>query len=196
MKAAKSGNWEALEDFPFAEAVVCLGFFAVYLLEELGGFLMGHGEKKADHQHHKKTKKHPAEEDQHKLSDRNNRTPDSNGHAVTIITPGSDLEESRSRSSSESTVVQADSTSNIHRPEEAGHHHSHGPVLSDLKQKSVAAAIRGFLLVFALSFHSVFEGMAIGLQTSVKVFHDEIVIASPSFPRHHIDFDILHVPVS
>lgn len=48
------------------------------------------------------------------------------------------------------------------------HGHSHGPPLLDLEQRSVAAAIRGFLLVFALSFHSIFEGMAIGLQPSIK----------------------------
>jgi len=41
--------------------------------------------------------------------------------------------------------------------------------LGDLaKEKSVTAAIRGFLLVMALSFHSIFEGMAIGLQSSVN----------------------------
>jgi zinc transporter 1/2/3 len=47
-------------------------------------------------------------------------------------------------------------------PEE--HAQSHGPTLSAEEQKSVTAAIRGFLLVAALSFHSIFEGMAIGLQ--------------------------------
>jgi zinc transporter 1/2/3 len=42
--------------------------------------------------------------------------------------------------------------------------HAHGLALSAEEQKSVTAAIRGFLLVAALSFHSIFEGMAIGLQ--------------------------------
>jgi zinc transporter 1/2/3 len=44
------------------------------------------------------------------------------------------------------------------------HTHSHGPPLNADQQKSIIAAIRGFLLVAALSFHSIFEGMAIGLQ--------------------------------
>ncbi len=47
-----------------------------------------------------------------------------------------------------------------HFPEE----HAQGLALSAEEQKSVTAAIRGFLLVAALSFHSIFEGMAIGLQ--------------------------------
>lgn len=169
-KAAKNGRWEALEQFPFAEAVVCLGFFAVYFLEELAGLLMGHGKKSGHGDHHNKRAKSHAEEDEHKLSARS-QPADSNGHAV--IVTGSDLEESRSRSSSESTVVvQPDCSSIIHRrEEEEGHHHghSHGPVFSNLDQKSVSAAIRGFLLVFALSFHAIFEGMAIGLQPALKV---------------------------
>ena len=51
--------------------------------------------------------------------------------------------------------------------EEPHHGHSHGPVMNEQEQHSVAAAIRGFLLVAALSFHSIFEGMAIGLQPTI-----------------------------
>ena len=45
-KVIESGQYPALEQFPFAEGIVILGFFAVYLFEELGELLMGHGKKK------------------------------------------------------------------------------------------------------------------------------------------------------
>ena len=55
------------------------------------------------------------------------------------------------------------------RPNYRGDHgHSHGPTLTDQEQNSIAAAIRGFLLVAALSFHSMFDGMAIGLQPTLN----------------------------
>ncbi len=43
--------------------------------------------------------------------------------------------------------------------------HSHMPVSSEIDQ-SIGAEIRNLLIVVAISFHGVFEGMAIGLQSS------------------------------
>jgi len=124
-EAAKSGHWPILEKFPFAEGVVCLGFFAVYLLEELGEKMIS-------------------------KTQGNKEGPSSSG-----------TEHTETEGSVESPEHQSDVV-------EPSHGHSHGPNLSDLEQKSVTAAIRGFLLVFALSFHSIFEGMAIGLQPKTK----------------------------
>lgn len=175
----KSGHYPVLEQFPFAEGIVVMGFFAVYLFEEIGELLMGHGQKK------KNKKKiagaartmpveNPAivmsdlEDDHYKLrkvavSNSEDETSarvapsDSNG-------PGSLLEKNKTAVPS-SRVEEGTSDDSDHE----GHHgHSHGPPLLDLEQRSVAAAIRGFLLVFALSFHSIFEGMAIGLQPTLK----------------------------
>ena len=75
----------------------------------------------------------------------------------------------RSRSASETSNLDDADDEEAHHNHQA-HGHSHGPPpLGDLaKEKSVTAAIRGFLLVMALSFHSIFEGMAIGLQSSVN----------------------------
>ena len=107
--ASKAGDWPFLISYPFAETIICVGFFAVYLLEELGERLASHGNKK-------KAKSLP--------------------DAI----PGDAL-------SSESFLEK-----------QSDHHgHSHAPV-SDEDANSVTAAIRGFLLVAALSFHSIFEG--------------------------------------
>jgi zinc transporter 1/2/3 len=163
-KVIKSGEFPALEQFPFAEGIVILGFFAVYLFEELGELLMGHGKKK------KKTKKTNGAGS----STLNGQIPvktvtsdtEDDHHKLTIMTV--------SNNEDKNNGTRRDDTDNDsdHSSHEDGHHgHSHGPppnILSELEQRSVAAAIRGFLLVFALSFHSIFEGMAIGLQSTLK----------------------------
>ena len=119
-EAAKVGDWPILEQYPFGEVVICVGFFAVYLLEELGEKLIKHG---------------PSEEEDHSK------------------------ELTRSQ-----LLLGVERTNHSH----GDHAHSHGPTLSNEEQNSVTAAIRGFLLVAALSFHSIFEGMAIGLQPTLS----------------------------
>ena len=111
------GEWPILEQFPFAEIVICIGFFAVYLLEELGEKMIKH--------------EPPVERNTHGMIPAKSQS-----------------------------LLGLDSNQHSH----GDHAHSHGPALSAEEQKSVTAAIRGFLLVAALSFHSIFEGMAIGLQ--------------------------------
>lgn len=79
------------------------------------------------------------------------------------------VESDEPRTRSSSLHSDADDSDRGHGHSHQAHGHSHGPLPANLDQsKSVTAAIRGFLLVFALSFHSVFEGMAIGLQPSLK----------------------------
>jgi len=131
-EAASSGHWPILERFPFAEGVVCLGFFIVYLFEELGERLISQQSKKK------------SDEKQEHTS------------ATEDVQTESSLESSNHQHQHQSAA------------EDVAHGHSHGPNLNDLEEKSLTAAIRGFLLVFALSFHSIFEGMAIGLQPKTK----------------------------
>ncbi|EFX71838.1 hypothetical protein DAPPUDRAFT_308636 [Daphnia pulex] len=163
-KVIKSGQYPALEQFPFPEAIVVLGFFAVYLFEELGELLMGHGEKK------KKKKKanaagSPTVNGQSPVKMVTSDSEDDR-HKLTIITvPKEDI--GTRRVTEEGTDNDSDDSSH-HGHNHHGHSHGPPPILSDLEERSVAAAIRGFLLVFALSFHSIFEGMAIGLQPTLK----------------------------
>lgn len=142
-KAAKIGNWKLLDQFPFAEGVVCLGFFAVYLFEELGELLISSGSSQDD----KDSETGPS-------------------IAMANVSHSAQHRNGAVKPSGENGAGIRPFVDNHH-----SHGHSHGPPISSLadpKQRSVAAAIRGFLLVFALSFHSIFEGMAIGLQTSIN----------------------------
>lgn len=117
-----------LEQYPIAEIIICIGFFAVYLLEELGERLIKHDP--------------PVEK---------------GGTTETELL------------SSPPLLGLESGTERAHNHHSHDHHaHGHGPALNANEQKSVAAAIRGFLLVAALSFHSIFEGMAIGLQPTLS----------------------------
>lgn len=42
VQASKVGDWPLLVLYPFAEVVICIGFFAVYLLEEMGEKMIKH----------------------------------------------------------------------------------------------------------------------------------------------------------
>ena len=158
------GKWPALKEFPFAEGVVCLGFFAVYLFEELGERLMGHGGKNKVKKNKKKKKSEAVTSDEEDGGGAGDKRQNhiSNGMSM-------EHQPARSRSASETSNLDDADDEEAHHNHQA-HGHSHGPPpLGDLaKEKSVTAAIRGFLLVMALSFHSIFEGMAIGLQSSVN----------------------------
>ena len=114
-----------LEQYPFAEIIICIGFFAVYLLEELGERLISH--------------EPPIEKSKTEME------------LLNTASSGRQLD-----------------SGTAHNHSHGDHAHSHGPALNAQEQKSVAAAIRGFLLVAALSFHSIFEGMAIGLQPTLS----------------------------
>lgn len=124
IQAAQVGDWPVLEQYPFAEVVICIGFFAVYLLEELGEKLIKHGDDEGPAQGNPESREH----------------------------------------SRPQPLLGSEGGSHSH----ADHAHSHGPSINPEDQKSVTAAIRGFLLVAALSFHSIFEGMAIGLQPALS----------------------------
>lgn len=138
-KVYKATRWPALEHYPFAEGVVCLGFFMVYLFEELGERLVGHGQA-ADRKNR-----------------RNNNVSQPAVPGNSVAATSSDLEDdaSCSRMAGE-TANGAVPHSLLDKEQGHGHAHVHG---LEHGGKSVTAAIRGFLLVFALSFHSIFEGI-------------------------------------
>lgn len=81
----------------------------------------------------------------------------SNGRAYGIP-PGS---KDQSPASDWSPVTSSQSE----QDEEDDHDHSHIPIETD---ESVAGAIRNLLIIIAISFHGVFEGLAIGLQGNSK----------------------------
>ena len=121
-EAAKVGGWPALDRYPVAGVVICTGFFAVYLLEELGKRL---------------TKREPPEIQTL-----------SNGQTTSPLLFGVER----------ASYSRNGGTTEIHVPVSSNERNS----------TSITAAIRGFLLVAALSFHSIFEGMAIGLEPTLS----------------------------
>ena len=137
-KATKSGHWSILEQFPFSEVVICLGFFAIYLLEELGQMCI------------------------HRL---NAKLPEIKPAEQVQSTPVNDT--GQPMNITIEMEVHSRTTSSI---EENSHEDQTIPE-ADFKLPKIysfATAVRGLILVVALCFHSIFEGMAIGLQTSTK----------------------------
>lgn len=120
-----------------SELVFCLGFFFVYLIEEVV-----------------------------------HRCLDQNSESGSTVTTNDKLAIPRV------TLAKADdpittSTKELIAAEAANHHHSHV-----VMKKS----FRGLLAVLALSFHAVFEGLAVGLETGVdKVWYLFVAIATHKF---------------
>jgi len=56
-------------------------------------------------------------------------------------------------------------TGNIQEKDHGGHGHSHDEIEVPIEE-SIQATARGFLIVFALSIHDLFEGIALGVNTS------------------------------
>lgn len=109
-----------MEDYPIPEAIVCVGFFAVYLLEELGERLTKSWQKKSND------------------------------------------------SRADERSIEPGETQRLNHNTHRDHGHSHGPIIPMNEENPVGTAIRGCLLTAALSFHSIFEGLAIGLQPSLS----------------------------
>lgn len=56
---------------------------------------------------------------------------------------------------------------NVERKEmEAGRHHGHSHIAISDPDDTIVAALRGLLVVLALSIHELFEGLAVGLESS------------------------------
>ncbi|KAF2353465.1 Zinc/iron permease [Trinorchestia longiramus] len=53
-------------------------------------------------------------------------------------------------------------------PNSVGHGHSHMADISELKSQDWVSNLRSLIIVLALSFHAVFEGLAVGLQQNVQ----------------------------
>lgn len=116
-------------EFPVAEGVVCLGFLAVYALEELIHTWLGHGHSTAGQGHSNS----PAVAERHDEPERSTQNGTSAVHENEIA-PEPDAEEP--------------------------------PTTTDEGAPLQEITTAGILIVAALSFHSLFEGLSLGLQDS------------------------------
>jgi len=146
-------------EFPVTEFTCCIGVFIVMILEHMVMVFRGAGKEEAED----KTMIIQSESGASNIELEKSDNPD-HLNVKTSVASGPHLGASgdhsdvRSRSISRASSLIASGSFKISEPE-AGHGHSHlGP--DDL------ASFRSFVLLLAISIHTVFEGLAIGLQDS------------------------------
>ncbi|KAJ4434746.1 hypothetical protein ANN_23315 [Periplaneta americana] len=183
--------------FPIAELLICCGFFLVYVIEEVAHRLFVHSghrepcvttEVKQNNCSTIETELKKTEESD-KFSfhgDSDVTTSRSRPRTAKIAPASSQVHLISSTLSLEqvtkdaeayavpqnSTIISVASANGCHpcdgNKSEGPHHHHSGFALGSLKQESLVGSLRRFLVVVALSFHSVFEGLAIGLQQTQR----------------------------
>ncbi|CAG4986757.1 unnamed protein product [Colias eurytheme] len=132
-------------DFSLAAFLMCCGFFIMYLVEELVHMYIHHREKKNGSQA-------PLVRNLSVRKSRNNID---------------DHKEQGANSVTNSTANLTDPPS-IKAPKdiEVNHNHSHGHSHMPINAADdVTSALRGLLIVLALSIHELFEGLAVGLES-------------------------------
>ncbi|PZC75012.1 zinc transporter ZIP1 [Helicoverpa armigera] len=130
-------------DFSLTPLLTCCGFFIMYLVEELVHMYI----------HHRERKNGRAAPLVRNLSVRQSRSGVSNG------------EKSVNNSTADLVEPKKDLESHQHNGHGHSHHHSHMPMnVGD----DVTSALRGLLIVLALSIHELFEGLAVGLESSTS----------------------------
>jgi zinc transporter 1/2/3 len=194
----RSGSTVISDDtsFPFAELLICCGFFLVYVIEEVAHRLFihsGHSEPRAHPSTHqccstietefRKTEgntggKFTFRDDTDVPVSARSR-PRTGGKIVPassqvhLIASSLSLEQSGKDPDAFSlpqhpAVITVGSHSSCTAQSEVLRHHNSGFALRSLSQQSTVGSVRRFLVVVALSCHSVFEGLAIGLQQTQR----------------------------
>ncbi|GFG40202.1 hypothetical protein Cfor_09790, partial [Coptotermes formosanus] len=187
--------------FPFAELLICCGFFLVYVIEEVAHRVFLHSGHKEACVRPTSPQCFPATETELKKTENSTggkfdfksetdvprpakSRPGTGGKIVPassqvhLIASSLSLEESGKdpgvlRVPQHSTVINVASKVNCYpcdlkAKSEVLHHHHTGFSIDSLTQESMVGTLRRFLVVVALSFHSVFEGLAIGIQQTQR----------------------------
>ncbi|KAH8344462.1 hypothetical protein KR084_012360 [Drosophila pseudotakahashii] len=161
--------------FPLAELLMCCGFFLMYFIEEAMHTYV---------HHHQKDEAGAAFERGHSIRNSHLLKPTSEGNTTTT-TPSappapselgtlsvqnllqSDLEQQKFQASKPQNQANGHGHGHSHGH---GHGHSHLPVIADDASAGdmLASSLRGLFIVSALSLHELFEGMAIGLESSAS----------------------------
>ncbi|XP_047736750.1 protein zntD-like isoform X2 [Hyalella azteca] len=176
--------------YPLAELFICIGFFFVYIIEEIIHKVVFRTHS------HATSKKASSEDDsmvlKNRFSDANKLPPITNGtyrsRSLSNVAENgqvgsSDLSNGGNLPPKDSWATtgvdnpsfiaenDGDMTMQMSRPSvtpsTAGHGHSHMVDMSSLKARDWVNNLRSLIIVLALSFHAVFEGLAVGLQQNV-----------------------------
>ncbi|KAG6449928.1 hypothetical protein O3G_MSEX006308 [Manduca sexta] len=135
-------------DFMLTPLLTCCGFFIMYLVEELVHLYIDHREKKMG-------STAPLVRNLSIRRSRNGATESTNGDK-SVTNSTADLVDNE-------ITKKKDPENNFSHGH--SHHHSHMPMMVE---DDVTSALRGLLIVLALSIHELFEGLAVGLESSTS----------------------------
>ncbi|KAL4715986.1 hypothetical protein ACJJTC_013286 [Scirpophaga incertulas] len=138
-------------DFPLTPLLTCCGFFIMYLVEELVHMYI----------HSRERKNGQAAPLVRNLSVRRSGVARSdNGGQRSVTNSTADLIDSDS-------IKKQDIETDHHHHHHHHSQHSHSHMPTELGD-DVTSALRGLLIVLALSIHELFEGLAVGLESSTQ----------------------------
>ncbi|XP_044736849.1 zinc transporter ZIP3-like [Chrysoperla carnea] len=148
-------------EFPFSELIICIGFFMVYFIEEFTHWCVHNvRENKTAPSCHEPPIKYLNAEENNKVEEINNHINSASKNSIRSI-----------KSSTYSDSSDSNSDDVILKSARSVQSKSHYTVTIEEKALKTADKenqknIRGCLVVIALSVHSIFEGLSIGLQKS------------------------------
>lgn len=134
-------------EIPFAELLMCVGFFTMYFIEECVHLYL-----------HRKEKLYAFREIRRSLSIRRGEFDDTEEKRESLESP-------KPNRNSGHTY---DRNPQVHH---VGHGHidhshvDHSHVIHDFSERGTVKTLRGLLIVLALSVHELFEGLAVGLES-------------------------------
>lgn len=171
-------------EFHFAEALMCIGFFTMYFVEEIVHLFLRRQEHELDS---RKSSTSSGAEDAFRRGKsvrdstllKNKQKPEAsleastndldvrNGSLSTADLIKNDVENMKVTGEGNKSATPSDNYKRIHKSMNAGHAHMHGHThMPKMEDDIIVSSLRGLLIVLALSVHELFEGLAVGLESS------------------------------
>lgn len=148
--------------FSLAPLLMIIGFLIIYLVEEVVHYFIERSRKNSDCASNAFQRGIHARESvllkRKKLSD------ERNGSISTAELIENDVEGNKSNNNGSTQSPPTPNQRHVHSHNGGGHIHTHIPV--DLNDDGFIANMKGLLIVLALSIHELFEGLAVGLEST------------------------------
>ena len=143
-------------DFSITNLLMAIGFFIIYLVEEIVHAYLRRRQSKAQDAF---VRAHSPRES---LREAASRQPKPNNGTITLST--ADLVENEQIENQHRHDAHHNSHSHHTHSHNHHHHHHHSHIPSVNGDDLLVSSIRGLLIVLALSVHELFEGLAVGLE--------------------------------
>lgn len=147
----------AVNDYHLPELLMCIGFFIIYLIEELVHSYLHR------HKHNLDQIKKLKEANEPVFGEAIIRGKDARHSSIVS-------DEYRRRNSEDCELPKltpnARAVHETQHVESNAHAHTHLPLPHSEEEDFLVASLRGLLIVLALSIHELFEGLAVGLESS------------------------------